>query len=247
MKPTQTEYKILLWNLGYATHLTGSFLGYLFGFYRYLYTPARVVESVRRSIDDVMEREQPDLCCFAEMCKNGHLIPRLSMHASQHVDNKYGPHSLLRRLPFFRSCCNGFWGRSAMKFRKTFFRHGTKKLIYDIKLGARLRVLFVHMSLSRHVRKAQCEELRRMVKNHPETILCGDFNTLHGTGELDALTAATGLRMISTPSHPTFPAIHPRKTLDLFLCPQGIDAEVKVIDEARASDHLPVLLTLKMA
>ncbi|NOS66909.1 MAG: hypothetical protein HOO67_00865 [Candidatus Peribacteraceae bacterium] len=241
--PTQ-PYRVLLMNLGYATGLDGSLRSYLFQWYRYLYTPRKIIRRVRQSIYGLLNRENPDLCCFVEIHRKHGFVPHPHAYTS-HIDNKYGRFSILRRLPFFRDNCNGFFSRNPLEFRKRYFSIGSKKLVYDIELGNGLSLLLVHFALSRETRKRQCIELKEMLQGRSNTIVCGDFNIFKGTRELSALAEACGLQIVNA-HHATFPAVHPRMTLDLFLCPKNLShVSAKVMDDIQVSDHLPVMLELR--
>lgn len=246
--PTYTRkapFRILLMNLGYATGLDGSMKSYLFGSYRYLYTPRRIIRQIRQSIYGLLNRVQPDICCFVEIHRKHGFVPHPHAYTS-HIDNKYGRRSLLRFLPFFRNNCNGFISHQPLQFEKHYFKNGSKKLIYDIKIGKGMSLLLVHFSLARDTRRRQCQELKKILANRSNTIVCGDFNIFEGERELHALAEACNLKIVETHQH-TFPAVRPTKTLDLFLCPKGMaHVSAQVMDDVRVSDHLPVMLTLSV-
>ncbi len=241
------KFRILLYNVGYATDLNGSIRDYILRFYRYIYTPRNVIRRVRTTIYHLLQREQPDVCCFVEVHrKKGFMTHPHAYHCSD-VANKYGQRSVFRRLPFFRDNCNGFFSKGTVSFEKTYFQHGMKKLIYDIKLRPDLSLLVVHFSLQRRTRQRQCEELKHLIRDRGNVIVCGDFNIFKGTGELHSLARACDLQIV-TPPGATFPASKPSKTLDLFLCPKSLgDVSVRVLDGVHASDHLPVMLEMQMA
>lgn len=237
-------YRVLLMNLGYATGLDGSLWSYLTRWYRYLYTPQWIIRSVRRSLYGLLNREHPDLCCFVEIHHKHGFVPHPHAYRS-HIANKYGRFSILRHLPFFRDNCNGFFSHQALHFHKRYFQNGTKKLVYDIDLGNGLSLLLVHFSLRRDTRRRQCTELRSMLSGRNNAIVCGDFNIFRGTRELHTLAESCGLRIVDA-RHPTFPAVHPRKAIDLFLCPKALrSVSARVMEEVKVSDHLPVILEVK--
>jgi endonuclease/exonuclease/phosphatase family metal-dependent hydrolase len=102
--------------------------------------------------------------------------------------------------------------------------------------------------LEKRVRAKQCEELKEIVQSRENAIVCGDFNIFKGTGELESLAQDCGLRIVNTPGEATFPAVNPKRALDLFLCPEHVQfAEVKVLSDCKGSDHLPVMLELELA
>lgn len=242
------RFRILLFNVGYATALDGSLRNYVLHFYRYLYTPRTIIRKVRQAIYYLMEREKPDVCCFVEIHRKIGCVPHPHVYTSGDIENKYGLHSMLRRLPFFRDNCNGFFAKGDLPFDKYYFKNGTKKLIYEIKLREDISLFLVHFSLDRAVRQRQCEELKELIRSRKHAVLCGDFNIFKGTGELEALADACDLKIVNSPSEATFPAVHPTKTLDLFLCPKNmVHAQARVLKGVHASDHLPVLLEMEMA
>jgi exonuclease III len=242
------RFRILLYNVGYATALDGSLRSYLLHFYRYIYTPRYIIRRVRQMIYSILQEQQPDVCCFVEIHRKKSCVPHPHAYAQFDVENKYGQSSVLRRLPFFRDNCNGFYAKNTLDFQKIFLKHGTKKLIYEIKLRPDTSLFLVHFSLEKRVRAKQCEELKEIVQSRENAIVCGDFNIFKGTGELESLAQDCGLRIVNTPGEATFPAVNPKRALDLFLCPEHVQfAEVKVLSDCKGSDHLPVMLELELA
>ncbi len=240
------RFRILLFNVGYSTALDGSVRNYFLQFYRYLYTPQHIIRQVRQVIYHLLQKEQPDVCCFVEIHKKHGNVPHPHVYTSSDVDNKYGMHSVLRRLPFFRDNCNGFFAKGDLPHRKIYFKNGTKKLIYEILLRDDLSLFLVHFSLDRRVRRRQCEELKHIIKARPNVILCGDFNIFRGRKELESLARDCGLVIVNSPTEATFPAVNPKRALDLFLCPAHLQAHARVIPGIKASDHLPVLLEMQL-
>jgi endonuclease/exonuclease/phosphatase (EEP) superfamily protein YafD len=238
---TQAPLKILLYNVGYYTELDGSVRDYLFRGYRYLYTPKKVVSETLQQLNTLMEQEKPDICCFIEIHKNKRNRPLFSAYHFGDIDNKYGFNSVLRRLPFFRNNCNGFFSKKALNFHKHYFKSGTKKLVYEIELQPNVSLFMVHFSLKASTRKKQFEELKAFLDPTKQNILCGDFNTFSDTQELDSFARSCGLRIVNKPSEGTFPAKDPRKAIDLFLCSATINAGSEVLNNVQLSDHLPVL------
>jgi endonuclease/exonuclease/phosphatase family metal-dependent hydrolase len=235
--------KILLFNVGYATELDGSMREYLLRFYRYLYTPRYIIEAFRQRIAELLEQTQPDLCCFIEVHRDMQMLPDMQAYAYSNFENKYGVRSVLRHLPFFRNNCNGFLARKPLRCTKRFLRHGTKKLVYEIELADSASLLLAHLSLNAHVRRKQMEDLIELLKDRPRTIVCGDFNTFGGSDEVQMLMDECNLELINPPSEATFPAVHPRKSLDLVLCPKSMKVhDFRVLHDVHVSDHLPVLV-----
>ncbi len=235
--------RILLFNVGYATALDGTLRDYLLRFYRYLYTPRRIIRRVRQAVFHLMQSKKPDVCCFVEIHKEHGFLRHPRAYREESIENKYGLHSLLRLLPFFRDNCNGFFAKKKLPFREHYLRNGTKKLVYEIALRPDASLLLAHFSLNRAVRQEQCAELRTLIGKRRNVILCGDFNIFGGFDELKRFADSCNLRIVNAPSQATFPAVHPRKALDLFLCPKDAGhPSVTVLDSVHVSDHLPVML-----
>ncbi len=230
-------------NLGYGTGLDGSLKSYLTQWYRYFYTPQRIIRQVRQSIYALLNREHPDLCCFVEIHHKQGFVPHPHAYTS-HINNKYGRFSWLRHIPFFRDNCNGFFSQHPLQFTKHYFTNGTKKLIYEIDTGNGFSLLLAHFSLNRSVRALQFAELRSMIGGRENVIVCGDFNVFRGTRELHALAQSCNLKIVNAHSR-TFPAAHPAMALDLFLCPKTMeDVSARVLKDIQVSDHLPVMLEI---
>ncbi len=237
------HFRVLLMNVGYATGLDGSMRSYLTQWYRYLYTPQRIIRQVRQSIYGLLNRENPDLCCFVEIHRRHGFVPHPHAYTS-HIDNKYGRFSPLRFMPFFRDNCNGFFSHHQLQFKKRYFKNGSKKLIYDINLGNGMSLLLIHFSLNRDTRKLQFRELKKILKGRPNTLICGDFNIFRGTRELHSLAESCNLKIVNAHS-PTFPAARPKRALDLFLAPKSLEhVSASVMGDVQVSDHLPVMLEM---
>lgn len=238
-------HRILLLNLGYETGLDGSLRGYLTQSWRYLHTPEYVVQSVRKGFSDLIARVQPDICCVLEMHHDPALLKTFAAYHCRHVHPKYGNASVLRRLPFFRDNCNGIFAMDRLPCAMRQFKHGTKKLLYDVKVAQDFSLLVGHFSLHASVRQEQFAEIAELVHGRKHSIVCGDFNDFGGCKELNGLLKETDLRVVRPVCGETFPACHPKRPLDLFLCSKNIkNVHVEILKDVHLSDHLPVLLTV---
>jgi hypothetical protein len=242
---TQTT-KILLYNSGYATGLDGSLKSYLLHFLRYIYTPKKVVRDVISSIDSLVNIKKPDVCCLVEIRRVGKFIRRLWEYPFHEFANKYGARSLRRHMPFFRKNSIGFFSDKYLPFHKHYLHCGAKKLIYEIALNHETSLIMGHLSLRKRTRRKQLCEIKEMIGKRKHVILCGDFNIFKGLSELEDLIKECGLRIVNTLNDVTFPASHPDRALDLFLCSEGIRIESLEVLPVKASDHLPVLLEVQL-
>lgn len=237
--------KVLLLNLGYCSGLDGSMHDYVLHGPRYLHTPARIAAMVENAVLQLVSLEQPDICCFLELHKKSALVKDLRDFPCFDVEDKYGLKSLLRHLPFFRDNCNAFFARTDVPYQKRFFKKGSKKLIYELQIGNEVSLLMCHFSLSQTVRQRQFRELEDIIGDRKKVILCGDFNIFKGTAEIEELMTICNLESIA--HEPTFPSIHPRRTLDLFLCTKDLHiTRCETMHDFHGSDHLPVVLEFQV-
>lgn len=238
-------HRILLLNLGYGTGLDGSLRSYFTKSWHYLHTPERVLQSIHEGFQMLMATVQPDICCLLEMHHDPLLLKSFAAYGCRHVDPKYGKRSILKRLPFFRDNCDGIFAMDRLPCAVRQFRHGVKKLLYDVQVGKDFSLLVGHFSLHASVRQQQFQEIAELISAQKRTIVCGDFNDFGGCKELNGLLKETDLRIVRPPHSETFPACHPRRPLDLFLCSKNIHhVQAEVLRDVHLSDHLPVLLTV---
>ena len=240
-----TKIKVLLLNLGYESGLNGSWYDYVVHVLRYLHTPTEITKEVDEVLENMILREQPDICCFLEIHSNTALVKDLRQYSEHNISNKYGLHSLLRWLPFFSDNCNGFFCKKEVPYRKLYFRHGAKKLIYELEVADDLSLIMCHFSLTHIQRAEQFAELEAIIKKRKRVIIGGDFNIFGGTKELQKLMLDCNLKLMNNKA--TFPAVHPNKTFDLFLASENVKiTRCETVNNFRGSDHLPVILELKV-
>jgi hypothetical protein len=238
--------KVLLLNLGYCSGLDGSFRDYALHGLRYLHTPERITADIEDALFQLLNREEPDVCCFLELHKKSAMVKDLRGYPCSDIDVKYGLKSLLRKIPFFRDNCNGFYAKHDVPYKKFYFKEGAKKLIYELEMENDLTLLFCHFSLSKHIRAKQFRELETMLKDKKRAILCGDFNIFKGTGEIEELMSSCNLRAGNL-RQSTFPTVHPSKSFDQFLCTEDVRVtRCEAVKSFHGSDHLPVVLEFQV-
>lgn len=247
-------FKILLSNLGYLRGINGCLTHHLFYAHRHIYCSEKVQRRAAMQLLEMMDREDPDLCCFVEIDQgdrtsgNYHQLKALAgeKYPFFDIENKYASTSKLRQFALTRGKSNGFLAKQQHEFSKLYFVNGTKRLVYRISLSDDLTVFFAHFSLKKVVRQLQLMEIRKLLADtQGHKILLGDFNILTGLGELEPLLADGELVLLNSPDIPTFTFHTQRKLLDLCLCSPEIaaKADIKVMPQP-FSDHAALLVTL---
>ena len=245
---------ILMSNLGYLCGIDGGLSQHFRYAYRHFYCPRYVQEACLKQVIGIIQREDPDICCFVEIdagTARGRGFNQLEALVSDRypffdIENKYGPLSRLRSLPWTRGKSNGFLSKHLLTYEKIFFTHGTKRLIYKIGIEPNLTLFFAHFSLRKTTRLQQLLQTRRIVNETAgEIILLGDFNINGGFDELEPLLNENRLVLLSREDIPTFRFHTLRLPLDLALCSPAIAAhsQLRIIPQPY-SDHEALLLTI---
>ncbi len=244
-------FKILMSNLGYMRGINGCLDHHIRYAHRSLYCPVNVQQACLEQLKNIIEIEQPDLCCFVEIEKgNAKRWNQLSAlvnenYAFYDIENKYGQASLLRKLPITSSKSNGFVARHKLEYEKIYFTHGTKRLMYKIHLPF-ATLFFSHFSLKAAVRQMQLLQTRKLIEETPGgVILLGDFNIHAGFKELTPLLQGQPLHVMNREEEPTFTLHKFRRTLDLCICSPDIAAKssLRIIPQP-FSDHAALLLSV---
>ena len=152
---------------------------------------------------------------------------------------KYLPNGLAEVFPILKNYCNGFMAKEKINFKKFFIKNGFKRLVYEIEIEEKLKVLLFHFALGKDVRAKQFLEIKEIAKNHHNTIVCGDFNIFKGIPELNHLLESYNFKLCQ--KTPTFPAHNPKKAIDLAVASKNLQVKSKIIP-SQISDHLPVIL-----
>ncbi len=239
--------RILLWNIGYSRGYTGNPLEYLFLPHRLLGLPSAVFEQTEQAIAQLIKREDPDLVMLLEVRGKTRLPTLLKQYEIMKMVSKYDPSGIVRHLPFHRGNCNAVFTRKSLNpcIFPIYMHTGIKRLLLKIDLRNRTTFFCGHFALLRSMRRAQFAEVAAMVRGQKRTIVCGDFNLFSGERELQPFLDA-GVQPASLA--PTLPAYRPNILADLFLHTSDlqIDSCQVLRQTTLVSDHLPVLLSLKI-
>lgn len=239
--------KVLLYNLAYCTGVDGSVPKYISRNFNHVLPWARKKTGIVDRVEEMLDREQPDVCCFAEIDCDSPLIARMQRHYPySNVSHKYAKDGWHQHCPVIRKKGNAVFSKRPCTMEKHYFPSGTKRLLYEVSVENGPSVFASHFSLGHRTRTKQIEFLSDIVHSRKKpTVVCGDFNIFRGISELRALIEKTGLVLANNPEHGTFPSHRPKKLLDLFLhSPDLPVASMRVLNDVRLSDHLPIVLEL---
>ncbi len=155
---------------------------------------------------------------------------------------KYGRDSIFRKLPILSSQGNAILSRvPAKRTRKVDLARGMKKTLLEAEFEDFV-FLLVHLPLGLGARKAQLDLLAEIVtESRKPVLLGGDFNLLHGSGELSGFLSRTGLRDADPLARKTYPSRLPRFRLDFLLVGPNVKVRRFDVPEVRHSDHLPLI------
>jgi endonuclease/exonuclease/phosphatase family metal-dependent hydrolase len=249
-------FKIFMSNLGYARGINGGLVHHTRYMHRHFYCTPLAQEQTLSQVRALLEKEDPDVCCFVEIDKgsatsaNFNQLEALITHkyVFSDIENKYGQMSWLRGLAFTRGKSNAFMSKRRFAFEKLYLRSGAKRLLYKIHLASNLTLFFVHFSLKQSVRSDQLAQVAKIIQDTAgEVILLGDFNILTGMKELKPLLRETSMILLNEEDRPTF-FFHKRHlTLDLCLCSPSLasHAALRIVPQPY-SDHAALILEVQI-
>jgi endonuclease/exonuclease/phosphatase family metal-dependent hydrolase len=245
--------RILCTNLGYGRNIDGSFGQHVAGAWRHFYAPLSCQRDSLAFVREQIEKQAPHLSCFLEIDQgslNNRFLDQLATLRSPDfhtfsATNKYGLVKPAGKLSISKGKSNAFMSSLPVTHRTHFFRHGTKKLVYEITVHDRLTVFLVHCSLRPWIRQKQFEELRYWAEKCPgKVLLIGDFNNFQGEKELLPLTGS-GFQLLNDTNIPTFRFGQYETCVDLCLISPGLagKARLEVINQP-SSDHQMLLVDI---
>lgn len=120
----------------------------------------------------------------------------------------------------------------------------------EIQVGEKkLSFYNTHLGLTLADRKTQVGEVSKQInKADGPTILVGDFNTTDDNEDYQVLLEKANLvdPFAEKPDLETFPANKPRERIDYILLSEGIQCEKAERIQVETSDHLPIIVEIKM-
>ncbi|KAF1687382.1 endonuclease [Pseudoxanthomonas broegbernensis] len=106
-----------------------------------------------------------------------------------------------------------------------------------------LTVAVAHLSLGAKSRLVQLSFIAEVLKDHPNTVLMGDFNCLADQPEMNVLYRNTGLRPPEC-AVPTFPSWKPQRAIDHILISGQLRCAGARALPAAFSDHLALAMDI---
>lgn len=164
----------------------------------------------------------------------------------------YGPmngdlwgNAILSRYPISSS------GAIRYAIRKSAFQRG---LVWATIPTVRGELLFINTHFSpyapyEHDRLAQAGDLVEFWEARPRAIIAGDFNAVPTSPVIQRVRAA-GLQDLAARhglgDAPTYSALDPYERIDYIFASSDVDSLVAAVSRVTASDHLPVLVTVRV-
>lgn len=242
--------RILIYNIAYGTGAPKSYYDNINTATRYVRTPHTHIDKIMKFIGEA----DPDVIGLVEVDSGSYRtkfvnqVEKIAGHLNHHHQSsvKYNQNFLAKMLPIFRNQVNAVLTKKKLPQGKFhFFACGVKRLIIEVNIGG-IRFFLVHLALKKEVRKVQLAHLAKLAKGRTPVIIAGDFNTFSGAHEVEEFQDKLGLINPNTDGLPTFPSWKPKKQLDFILCSKYIKIKNFEVPKVRFSDHLPLILDLKI-
>ena len=249
--------RLICYNIEYCEGMEGIWYQYFY-FWRIFFPPRNVeknlIKELKRLKPDILTLIEVDTGSIRNKGKDEVIQLEKKLGMKSFVEKvKYPLQGWLRlfhHVPIQNKQANAII--SKYKFEKIkyhVFHEGTKRMVIEatIKLPEKVTLLAAHLALGGKTRAKQIEELITIVnKIKNPVILMGDFNTFHGTKEIDNLLKKTHLKdkiALDKESIPfTEPAWHPSRRLDYILTSPKIKVKKYSVLNFHFSDHLPLMI-----
>lgn len=242
--------RLITFNIAYGTGGPRSMKESLLHAGRYLRTPPRNIEKIRRFLTS----HRPDIAALVEIDTGSFRTKYLdqaqlvasALGARAQAGVKYGKRSIGRSIPILRRQGNAvFTNQKDSIIKYHYLAAGFKRLVIELDLEG-VSVFLVHLALHGATRSRQLKLLRTLLPLDKPFIVTGDFNTLTGAHELEELRRDYALSSANETGQPTFPAWKPEKELDFVLYSHGIVPTNFRIPQVRCSDHLPLIFDFEL-
>jgi len=249
--------RLICYNIEYCEGMEGQWWGYL-KFWRIFSPPKNVeaglVKELKRLNPDILTLIEVDTGSLRNKGKDEVIQLEKKLGMKSFVEKvKYpltGWLKLFHHVPILNKQANAIISKYKIeKIKYHVFHEGTKRMIIEatVNLPQKVTLLAAHLALGGKTRAKQIEELITIVnKIKNPVILMGDFNTFHGTKEVDDLLKKTHLKdkiALDKESIPfTEPAWHPSRRLDYILTSPQIKVKKYSVLNFHFSDHLPLMI-----
>ncbi len=242
--------RLITFNIAYGTGGPRNMKESLLHAGRYLRTPRRNIEKIRRFLSshhpDIVALVEIDIGSFRTRSVNQAQLVASALGARVQAGVKYGKRSIGRSIPILRRQGNAIFTTlegSIIKYH--YLAAGFKRLVIELDWNG-VSVFLVHLALHGATRGRQLRLLRTLLPSGRPFIVTGDFNTLRGAQELEELRNDYSLANANAANEPTFPAWKPEKELDFILYSPGIVPTGFRVPQVRCSDHLPLIFDFEL-
>lgn len=107
-----------------------------------------------------------------------------------------------------------------------------------------LRLIVVHLALSRGARAKQLNYIADLIKDDIDTLVMGDFNC--GPDELETHVGIGGRKLRLVHQQHTYPAWAPARAIDHILASPTVELVSAQVLNTALSDHLPVAAEIRL-
>lgn len=252
--------RLIVYNIEYCEGMTGLWWEYL-KFWKIFFPPKnldqKIVNQIKKLKPDIFAPVEVDTGSFRAK-KDDVLFFEKQLGMKSVVEKvKYpfeGWLKLFHYVPILNRQANAIIAKKKLSNVKYHVLHeGTKRVVIEatIHVPKKITLLLAQLSLGKHARTKQIDELAKIIKNiQNPVILMGDFNTFNGEDEIKKLLKETHLHhkfQIDSKSQTcTQPAFHPSRRLDYILTSKKIKVSNYKVLNFHFSDHLPILVDFKV-
>lgn len=245
--------KVFSQNVNYFLGFNGKLTDYLSKPNRAILANRRKEEDLIDTFSDSLKQHKPDVVFLAEV-DQGSMRTRTGGHVSEilekfsvdgmnyqaDIHNKYGPNRLYSRLPLLKHMSNAVIYREGLEVKIHYIGPASKQLVYEVVDENDISYFFVHLSLIRHFRRKQIQNLCGIIEKREKAVVAGDFNNYWGMKELQPFK---DLNMeVKSPGESLYNAFLPYRQLDFFIHSPEIDVQRCELLNLEISDHLPVFM-----
>ncbi len=252
--------KLVCYNIEYCEGMEGLWYQY-FMFWRMFFPP----RGLDQKVVDALKELKPDILSLVEVDTGSFRAKKDEVVFFEHklgMNNfvekiKYpfqGWLKLFHYIPILNKQANAIISKYKIsKVKYHLFHEGTKRVIIEATINCpkKVTLLLAHLALGGETRAKQIHELVGIVNSIKNPVmLMGDFNTFHGTSEIQKLLKETHLKdkaaLDKHSTRLTQPTWHPTRRLDYVLVSPQIKIQQYAVLNYPFSDHMPLFVEFEV-